>query len=422
MNLLTIILIIVTIILVIYLITMTKNLNHQERIKQLEDEMKNIKITLQNSFTDIKTDISMGKIETSKYITQTMYGLNDIITSNMKQVTEVFKNSIQSQENQLKIFSSNLNGLIKTIDDKLRDIMSVNEKKLEEMRQTVDEKLQQTLEKRLTESFKRVSDQLESVYKGIGEMKSIASDVGDLKRVLSNVKQRGVFGELQLEKIVEDILPNQYLKNVNIKNGNYVEFAIKIPSKAEDGKYVLLPVDSKYPREDYERILQAQEKADPEMLKEAQKSLAATIAREAKDIQDKYIDPPNTTDFAILFLPVEGLFAEVLRIPGLFENIREKNKVIITGPTTITAILNSLHMGFRTLAIEKKSNEVWKLLSVIKTEFSKFSEYLAKTKEKLEEAARIVENTQKKTETLGKKLKNVESLDNEEAKNLLTED
>jgi len=346
-------------------------------------------------------------------------------------INTTLKSLSQAQLEQLKIFSENLNQLTQlnsknltdineTLKKEIRHLQEKNEAKLEEMRKTVDEKLQTTLENRLSQSFKTVSEQLESVYKGLGEMKTLASDVGDLKRVLTNVKQRGIFGELQLESILEDILtPNQYEKNAKIKRETAVEFAIKIPAKDEDGKYVLLPIDSKFPREDYEKILNAQQIADTNAMSDAIKSLTTRITSEAKDISEKYIDPPHTTDFAIMFLPVEGLFAEVLRVPGLFEKIRKELNVIITGPTTITAILNSLQMGFRTLAIEKKSQEVWKVLGAVKTEFKKFNDLLTKTKIKLESAANEIEQAQKRTLIIDRKLKNVEQLDTDESKKIL---
>lgn len=332
---------------------------------------------------------------------------------------------------QMKVFSENLHQLTQltqknlfaindTLRNEIRHLQEQNELKLEEMRKTVDERLHATLEHRLSTSFKTVSEQLESVYRGLGEMKSLASDVGDLKRVLTNVKQRGIFGELQLEAILEDILaPQQYEKNVKIKRDTTVEFVVKIPSKDDENKYLLLPIDSKFPREDYDLILSAQEKADSTLLKEALRSLSNRILTEARDIQQKYIDPPKTTDFAILFLPVEGLFAEVLRIPGLFERIRKEHNVIITGPTTITAILNSLQMGFRTLAIEKKSQEVWKILGAVKTEFHKFNELLVKTREKLESVATELERAHKRTQMIDKKLRGVEQLDYQESRTIL---
>jgi DNA recombination protein RmuC len=407
----------------VYILFILKNLNEKyssEKIDSLNEKISETKTMTETLIKGISQEISRTRIETTKAINESINSLNSVITSNLSHLSNVLNNSSNQQKNELKIFSENLNSLIKTIDSKLKDIMENNEKKLEEMRKTVDEKLQSTLEKRLSESFKNVSLQLENVYRGIGEMSKLASDVGDLKRVLTNVKQRGIFGELQLKRILEDILTEeQYLENIEIKKGSKVEFAIKIPSKNLDDKDVLLPIDSKYPREDYEKILNAEERGNVDEFKQAIKNLENRIKTEAKDIHNKYIDPPNTTDFAILFLPVEGLFAEVLRIGGLFEEIRNDYNVIITGPTTITAILNSLQMGFRTLAIEKKSNEVWKVLSAIKTEFIKFGDYLSKTRKKLEDAADEIEKAEKRTSIIGKKLRNVETIPYEESQKVL---
>ncbi len=388
--------------------------------KNIQTEINNIlqsvqKITEYQSLLN-KTfleEMSRNRVELLTNITNT---LNSLSATQLEQL-KIFSEHL----NQLtQLNSKNLSEINETLKNEIRHLQEKNEVKLEEMRRTVDEKLQTTLENRLTQSFKTVSQQLESVYKGLGEMKSLASDVGDLKRVLTNVKQRGVFGELQLEKILEDILtPQQYEKNVRIKKDAVVEFAIKIPAKDEDGKYILLPIDSKFPREDYEKILSAQESADSTLLNEGVKALSTRIISEAKDINEKYIAPPNTTDFAIMFLPVEGLFAEVLRIPDLFEKVRKEWNVVITGPTTITAILNSLQMGFRTLAIEKKSQEVWKVLGAVKTEFKNFNTLLNKTKEKLESAANEIEKAQKRTQMIDRKLKGVEQLDVEESKKIL---
>lgn len=387
--------------------------NYQDVITEIRDSLKHINDSFATSSKVMLDEISRNRTE-----------LLNTLSTTLKDIS-------QTQLGQLRIFSENLDRLSQsnseslsrineTLRTEINNLQQANEKKLEEMRKTVDEKLQTTLENRLSESFKTVSTQLENVYKGLGEMKNLASDVGDLKRVLTNVKQRGVFGELQLENILEDILTTgQYEKNIIIKERNQVEFAIKIPSKDEDNNYVLLPIDSKFPREDYERILTAQERADPDTLAESVKSLTNRIISEAKDISEKYLDPPKTTDFAILFLPVEGLFAEVLRIPGLFERIRKDYGVIITGPTTITAILNSLQMGFRTLAIEKRSTEVWKLLSAVKTEFTKFGEYLSKTKQKLEQAANEIDNAKKRTSIIDRKLRGVETLDPTESARVL---
>lgn len=417
--------------------------------KTLLDETSRNRTEILTNLNTVLNSLSQKQLENLKIFSDQLNQLTQFNDKNLKDINETLKNEIQkftvntnsalkdlsqSQLEQLKAFTENLNQLTQLNDKNLKDINETlkneirhlqekNDAKLEEMRKTVDEKLQTTLEKRLTQSFKTVSEQLESVYRGLGEMKTLASDVGDLKRVLTNVKQRGVFGELQLEGILEDILtPQQYEKNAKIKRDAVVEFAIKIPSKDVDGKYVLLPIDSKFPREDYEKILSAQENADSKTLESAVKYLSNRITEEAKDINMKYIDPPNTTDFAIMFLPVEGLFAEVLRIPGLFERIRKELNVIITGPTTITAILNSLQMGFRTLAIEKKSQEVWKILGAVKTEFKKFNDLLSKTKEKLESAANEIERAQKRTQIIDRKLKGVEQLDIEETQKMLISD
>lgn len=425
-DMISTVILILILILILYLIYQNNKMKTDsgeemlENIKKINEKITESKTLAQTAFQAVSDEISRTRAENIKAINEGISSLNSVISLGFEKISSVLKNSSQDQRENLKTFTDNLNHLTKTIDDKLKEIMNNNEKKLEEMRKTVDEKLQTTLEKRLGESFKTVSSQLENVYKSIGEMSRLASDVGDLKRVLTNVKQRGIFGELQLKKILEDILTEeQYIENANIKKASVVEFAIKIPSKNEDGKHILLPIDSKYPREDYEKILNAQEKADSEALIEAVKSLETRIKNEAKDIKDKYIDPPNTTDFAILFLPVEGLFAEVLRIPGLFERIRTDYNVIITGPTTITAILNSLQMGFRTLAIEKKSHEVWKILSAVKTEFVKFGDYLSKTKKKLEDAANEIEKAEKRTTLIGRKLKKIETLTPEESEKIL---
>lgn len=354
----------------------------------------------------VLSENSRTKTEISTILSSSISSSMQNITSTITQLTDI----------NLK----KLSDINETLARELKYLQDKNEKKLEEMRLTVDEKLQATLEKRLTESFKTVSLQLENVYKGIGEMNRLAEDVGDLKKVLTNVKQRGIFGELQLKNILEDIFtPDQYIENARIKKNNFVEFAIKIPSKNEEERYLLLPVDSKFPREDYERIIDAQGKADSQILEKAVEALKSRIENEAREISEKYIDPPNTTDFAIMFIPVESLFAEILRIPELFEKIRKERNVIITGPTTLTAILNSLQMGFRTLAIEKKSSEVWKILAAVKTEFIKFGQYLSKTKQKLESAANEIEEVEKRTRVIEKRLKGVEQISREESDRIL---
>ncbi|HNQ17824.1 MAG TPA: DNA recombination protein RmuC [Smithellaceae bacterium] len=299
------------------------------------------------------------------------------------------------------------------VDGKLKQIQEDNTLQLEKMRETVDDKLHATLETRLGEAFKLVSERLEQVQKGLGEMQSLASGVGDLKKVLLNVKTKGVLGEAQLGAILDQILtPAQYEKNVKTKekSGDHVEYAIKIPSKDDSGSFLWLPIDAKFPTEDYISLIDAYEKADIVEIETYTKSLKAKIERFAKDISVKYIDPPNTTDFAIMFLPFEGLFAEVLRIPGLFEKMQREHKITITGPTTISAFLNSLQMGFRTLAIQKRSTEVWKVLGEVKTAFTKFGDTLDVVRDRLEKAVNTVDDARKKSKTLQGKLRAVEEV------------
>jgi DNA recombination protein RmuC len=309
-----------------------------------------------------------------------------------------------------------------TLEQKLKDIESNNAKKLEEMRQTVDEKLHATLEHRLGESFKLVSDRLELVHRGLGEMQTLAAGVGDLKRVLTNVKTRGTWGEVQLEALLEQVLtPDQYAKNVATVplRTERVEFAIRLPGRqgtsagsGEDAP-VWLPIDAKFPREDYERLVLAQERADPVAVEEASRALDARIRLEAKTIAEKYVSPPHTTDFGLLYLPTEGLYAEVLRRPGLTDSLQRDYRITIAGPTTLTALLNSLQMGFRTLAIEKRSSEVWQVLGAVKTEFGKFGDVLAKTKAQLLTVTRTIEAAEVRTRTMSRKLRDVEALPGE---------
>ncbi len=306
------------------------------------------------------------------------------------------------------------------VDKSLQNIQDDNNKKLEQMRETVDEKLHSTLEKRLGESFQLVSDRLEKVHQGLGEMQTLASGVGDLKKVLTNVKTRGGWGEIQLKNILEQILTSeQYDLNVITKKGSRetVEVAIKLPGR--DSHVVYLPIDAKFPKEDYERLLKAQDESNLEMIAESTKALENRIKLEARKIKEKYLDPPFTTDFAILFLPIEGLFAEVLRQPGLSDILQRDFRVIVSGPTTFAALLNSLQMGFRTLAVEKRASEVWNLLSVVKNEFGKFGDILQKTHEKLKQASDQIDDAAKKSRTIEQKLKNVQSLPSANDENIL---
>ncbi|WP_396269382.1 DNA recombination protein RmuC [Ideonella sp.] len=295
----------------------------------------------------------------------------------------------------------------------LTHLQEGNERKLDAMRATVDEKLHATLEQRLGESFKQVADRLEQVHQGLGEMQGLAREVGSLGRVLSNVKTRGVFGEVQLAALLEQVFtPEQYAANVETVPGTgaRVEFALKLPGGQGATGPLWLPIDAKFPREDYERLLQAQDEADAPAVELAAKAIEARLRAEAKQIRDKYLAPPHTTDFGILFVPTEGLYAEALRRPGLVESLQREQRILVAGPTTLLAVLNSLQMGFRTLAIEKRSAEVWEVLGAVKTEFGRFGEVLAKTKKKLEEASSTIDAAEVRTRAMTRKLKGVEAM------------
>ncbi len=309
-----------------------------------------------------------------------------------------------------------------TVETKLMQLSQANEAKLEQMRATVDEKLHATLEQRLGESFKLVAERLEAVHSGLGEMKKIASDVGSLNRTLSNVKTRGVFGEVQLAGLLEQVLtPDQYASNVETVPGSNarVEFAIRLPGRHDDGRVVWLPIDAKFPREDYERLMDAQERADLPAVELAHKAIDQRLRLEAKSIRDKYIAAPHTADFGILFVPTEGLYAEALRRPGLSEALQREFKVMIAGPTTLLATLNSLQMGFRTLALEKRSAEVWEVLGAVKTEFGKFGDVLAKTKKKLDEASSNIDRAAQRSRAMARELRAVEALPEARTRELL---
>ncbi|WAC75133.1 DNA recombination protein RmuC [Roseateles sp. SL47] len=310
----------------------------------------------------------------------------------------------------------------RTVEARLQSIQQDNEKKLEQMRATVDEKLHATLEQRLGESFKQVAERLEQVYRGLGEMQTLARDVGSLNRVLTNVKTRGIFGEVQLAGLLEQVFtPEQYASNVETVPGTgaRVEFALKLPGQRDDGQPLWLPIDAKFPREDYERLLEAQERADAPAADQAGRAIETRLRLEAKTIREKYLGPPHTTDFALLFLPTEGLYAEALRRPGLTESLQRDYKVMLVGPTTLLATLSSLQMGFRTLALEKRSAEVWEVLSAVKTEFGKFGEVLAKTKKKLEEASNTIDAAEVRTRAMTRRLKTVEALPDDQMSRVL---
>ena len=329
-------------------------------------------------------------------------------------------------EGALRRFSETLAEQLRLLSDanerRLIALQEGNEKKLEQMRATVDEKLHATLEQRLGESFKQVADRLEQVHKGLGEMQTLARDVGSLNRVLTNVKTRGIFGEVQLAGLLEQVFTaEQYATNVATVPGSNdrVEFAVRLPGQRDDGLPLWLPIDAKFPREDYERLLDAHERADAPGVEAAAKAIEARLRLEARSIRDKYVAPPHTTDFAILFVPTEGLYAEALRRPGLLESLQREFKVMLAGPTTLLATLTSLQMGFRTLALEKRSAEVWEVLGAVKTEFGKFGDVLAKTRKKLEEATNTIDQAQTRTNVMTRALKAVEALPETRALELL---
>ncbi len=374
----------------------------------------------------IRTESATAAKQLREEIIATLKGITEATTRTMGELARVQKAQLETMSAAIgKLSESNekrLEGLRLTVEEKLRGLQAENAKQLEQMRQTVDEKLQGTLEKRLGESFRQVSERLELVHKGLGEMQSLATGVGDLKKVLTNVKTRGTWGEVQLGVLLEQVLsPDQFAANVATKGGQErVEYAIRLPGLAEDpNEAVFLPIDAKFPIEDYQRLLDAQEAADIQGVEAAGRQLEARVKTCARDICDKYLNPPKTTDFGILFLPIEGLFAEVIRRSGLIEAIQRECRVVIAGPTTLWAILSSLQMGFRTLAIQKRSSEVWKLLAAVKTEWAKYGDVLEAVQKKLHQASETIEKAKVRNRAVGRKLRDVEALPAGEASALL---
>ncbi|MDD3303557.1 MAG: DNA recombination protein RmuC [Clostridia bacterium] len=401
MNL-TILLLILTITLLVILIILTLLAKNKNNSKEFIHEFNQVRQELSTMFMQTREEISKNM---ANQITESSK-IQQLQLSNITNINET------KLENTRKNMEEKLDAMRKTVEDKLVTLQKDNSEKLEQMRVTVDEKLHNTLEKRLGESFKLVNDRLESVYKGLGEMQTLAQGVGDLKKVFTNVKSRGFWGEIQLSNILDQFLTNeQYETNVKTrKNSNdLVEFAIKLPGR-NDNETVWLPVDSKFPIEDYSRLVDAEEVADAALVIEYKKKLENSVKSFAKDIHDKYIEPPYTTDFAIMFLPTESLYCEVLKNTGLCETISQKYRIVVSGPTTFVALLNSLQMGFKTLAIEKRTSEVWQLLGMVKSEFSKFGDLLDKTNKKLLEISSTMEQASRKTRTIERKLKKVEAL------------
>ena len=364
---------------------------------------------LKNRKNNSNTSLNFLKEDLDRDFKSVREELNFSLKSTREEINNILGGRISDFSNNI---DQKMENIRKTVEDKLESLQKDNSEKIEKMRLTVDEKLHDTLEKRLGESFKLVNDRLESVYKGLGEMQTLAVGVGDLKKVLTNVKSRGSWGEIRLEQLLSQYLTeDQYIRNAKTKklSKDFVEFAIKIPSKV-DGKVVLLPVDSKFPIEDYNRLVEAEESGDVNQIAVCRKELERSIKKHASDISEKYINPPFTTDFAVMFLPTESLYCEVLKNTSLMESLQREKRVTITGPTTLTAFISSLQLGFHALAIEKQTSEVWKVLGSVKQEFSKFGDILAKTNKKIQEVANTMKEAESKTRNIERKLGKVDSL------------
>jgi DNA recombination protein RmuC len=399
------------------------------RLDALENGIARVEQAVHGDLADSRREASAQAAQLRGEVQQALKQTGDSLVKSAGELSTAQRTQWEGLAGQVgeltRLNEQKLEAVRSAVETRLRLIQEENAGRLEQMRQTVDEKLQGTLEKRLGDSFKLVSERLELVHKGLGEMRDLATGVGDLKRVLTNVKTRGTWGEIQLGLLLEEILtPEQYARNVATKAGSNerVEFALRLPGRADtDGQTVWLPIDAKFPKEDYERLLAAQERADPEAAEESGGRLEEQIRRFARDIRDKYISPPGTTDFAVLFVPVEGLYAEVVRRPGLVEALQRDCRVVVAGPTTLAALLNSLQMGFRTLAIQKRSSEVWKLLGAVKTEFGRFGETLEAVQKKLHQASDSLEDASRRTRLIERRLKDVEELPAAESRSMLAE-
>jgi DNA recombination protein RmuC len=384
--------------------------------REVRDELRMSREEARNAGRELREEVSGGLKSTNEVLSKTLEGLGQLQHAQLEGMTKQLGEFTESNQRAL-------DRIRLTFDARVKELQEGNEKKLDEMRKTVDEKLHDTLEKRLGESFKLVSDRLEAVHKGLGEMQHLATGVGDLKRVLTNVKARGTWAEVQLGAILEQILtPEQFEKNVRVKADSQesVEFAVRLPGPKDDpGACVWLPIDSKFPQEDYLRLQEAAERADPAAVQTATDALARTVRAAAKDIHDKYISPPSTTDFGIMFLATEGLYAEVLRQPALVEDLQHRYRVVVAGPTTLAAILSSLRMGFQTLAIEQRTAEVWRVLGATKTAFGKFGEVLDKVKHHIDMAGKTIDKTGARTRDIERRLRSVEQLPEPEALEIL---
>jgi len=380
--------------------------------QQLVAQAQAVPAELSRSRDSLLAALSQQRQEFGGQLAASQQGVAERTEAISRRITESFEGFEQRLAALTAQTDARAEALRVAVESRLKELQANNEAKLDEMRKTVDEKLHATLEQRLGESFKLVSDRLEQVHRGLGEMQTLATGVGDLKRVLTNVKTRGGWGEVQLESLLDQLLTrDQYERSVKLRPGSEVavDFAVKLPGRDGQGTPVWLPLDAKFPREDYERLIDAAERGEVLAIEAAAKALEAAVKIQARSIRDKYIEPPHTTDFALMFLPTEGLYAEVLRRPGLADSLQRDYRVTIAGPTTLTALLNSLQMGFRTLAIEKRSSEVWKVLGAVKTEFGKFGEVLDKVSEKLEQAQKQIEQTGVRSRAIQRQLREVEA-------------
>jgi DNA recombination protein RmuC len=391
--------------LLVHLKQMQEKLDKFERDlrREVDESSRAARMEMQQSLTQFQASQAqqLGVLQT---------GLSDSLSTQVHALSE---------SNSQRLFE-----VRQTLDQQLQQLLASNATKLDEMRQTVDEKLQSTLDQRLSESFKQVAERLEQVHQGLGHMQSLAQGVGDLQRVLTNVKSRGIFGEAQLESLLEQVLTKeQYAKQVETRprSNQRVDFAIKFPGRGIEGETVWLPIDAKFPRDDYERLLDARDQADVAAAEAASKALEIRIKAEAKSISQQYLCPPQTTDFAILFLPVEGLYAEVLRLPGVMDTLQREYRVTLAGPTTLLAMLNSLQMGFRTLALEEQASQVWRVLGAVKTEFERYGEWVSKVREQVQKAADTLDKADTRGRQMRKALKDVESAGEEDVLALLPE-
>ena len=391
--------------------------------RELRREISESSRGLRSELTQTLTAFQQTLVQQAQETTRTQNTQSDGFAQQLTLMQKTLTDTLNQQLRDLSEANARrISEVRQTLETQLAAMQQTNAAKLEEMRRTVDEKLQTTLETRLGESFKQVADRLEQVHHGLGQMQSLAQGVGDLQRVLTNVKTRGMFGEVQLEALLEQVLtPEQYGKQMETKprSNQRVDFAIRFPGRSADGEPVWLPIDAKFPREDYERLLDAHDRNDTAGIDSAGRALEVRIREEAKSICEYYLAPPHTTDFAILFLPIESLYAEVLRRPGLMDRIQRDYRVTLAGPTTLLAMLNSLHMGFRTLALEQQASEVWKVLGAVKTEFEKYGEWVARIKEQVQKAADTVDKAETRTKMMRRVLKNVEALPENQTQALL---